>query len=75
LPKCFSKDAHVRKTIVATVHGKFHTYKVVERPGGMFSSPSYYIMRNDGKTFGSYSTRADAVRAAHEKAGPGAYES
>jgi len=63
------------KKTITTVHGKHHTYEVVEEPGGVFGSPKYYVRRDDGKSWGSYSSRASAVRAAHEQAGSGAYES
>jgi hypothetical protein len=63
------------KEHVTTVYGKHHKYEVIKRPGGTFTSSTYFISRDDGKTYGSYSSMAAAVKAAHEKAGPGAYES
>ena len=57
---------------IGHVHGKTHTYTVKENSG--FFNTSYYVVRDDGKSWGSYSSRAAAFRAAHEKAGRGAYE-
>lgn len=58
---------------IGRVHGKHHTY-VVKHDSGVFST-KYYLLRDDGKSFGAYSSRAAAFRAAHEKAGPDSYES
>lgn len=58
---------------IGRVHGKHHTY-VVKQDSRVFST-KYYLIRDDGKSFGSYSSRAAAFRAAHEKAGPDFYES
>ena len=58
---------------VGRVHGKYHTY-IVKEDSGVFST-KYYLVRDDGKSWGSYSSRAAAFRAAHEKAGPNAHES
>jgi len=57
---------------IGRVHGQHHTYTVKEDTG-LFST-KYYIARDEGKSFGSYSSRAAAFRAAHEKAGRGSYE-
>ncbi len=58
---------------IGTVHGDHHTF-VVKKDSGVFST-KYYLRRDDGKSYGSYSSRASAFRAAHDKAGSGAYES
>lgn len=57
---------------IGCVHGKYNSY-VIKEDSGVFSS-KYYIIRNDGKTYGYYKSRAEAFRAAHEKGGPKSYE-
>ena len=61
------------KKLVVRVHGKNATFEIFQ-VRSILSSDSYQLYRND-KYQGTYSSRADAVRKAHEKAGPGAYES
>jgi len=55
---------------IERVHGKHHTYSVREKPGGVFSSPTYYVFDNDTDKVisGSFSSRADAVDWAKKKA-------
>ena len=60
------------KKVVVRVHGKNATFEIFQVSGIM--SDSYQLYRND-KYVGTYGSRADAVRKAHEKAGVGAYES
>ena len=62
------------KEHMVTVHGKHHTFQVVKDRGGPFSATKYYVRRDDRPHRGSFSSLADAVRAAHEDAGPDAYE-
>ena len=57
---------------IGKVHGKHHSY-VVTKDSGLFAT-KYYLIRDDGKAYGSYGSRAAAFRAAHEKAGHGSYE-
>lgn len=59
--------------IIGKVHGKHHTYEI-KKVSHTFGSSQYYVVRDDGKSFGSYESRAAAFKAAHEKAGPNAYE-
>ena len=61
------------KEVVVRVHGKTATFEIFEVKA-TFSSTNYQLYRND-KYQGTYGSRADAVRKAHEKAGAGAYES
>ena len=58
--------------VVAKVHGKYYTFKVVEKSGVW--STKYYVYRDD-KYLYTFKYRADAVARAHKEAGPGAYES
>ena len=58
---------------IGRVHGRNHTY-VIKEDTGVFST-KYYIRRDDGKSYGSYSSRGSAFRAAHDEAGPDSYES
>lgn len=62
------------KQVIVQFIGKYHTYSVVRHPGGVFSSPTFYVVREDGESWGAYSTPQRAVQVAKEKAGPGAYE-
>jgi hypothetical protein len=56
------------KKIVETIYGKYSRYDVVKRTSLIFP-PEFYLYR-DGKYFkGSYSSLADAVRAAQKAAG------
>ncbi len=56
------------KEIVETIYGKYHKYEIVKSAGGLFSSTSFSINR-DGKHFkGTYSSLADAVKAAKREA-------
>lgn len=55
------------KTVVETIYGKYHKFEIVKDPGGVFSGVKFYV-RKDGKPFkGSYSSLADAVKAAQEE--------
>lgn len=58
---------------VGTVHGDHHTYEV-RKDSGILSSPKFYVVRDDGKSWGSFSSKADAFRRAHNEAGPNAFE-
>ena len=58
---------------VGRVHGKHDTY-VVKKRSGVFSTDYYIVRESDGKTFGSYNSKASAFEAAHEKAGPESFE-
>ena len=60
------------KKVKVTIHGKRHTFKVLEDRGTF--STEYHVRRDDGEVWGTYPSLSDAVRAAHEKAGPDAYE-
>lgn len=60
------------KKLIVKVHGKSVTFEIFQVSG--LISDSYALYGND-KYINTYSSRADAVREAHEKAGPGAYES
>ncbi len=60
------------KKLVVKVHGKSATFEIFQVSG--LVSDRYSLYRND-KYLSTYSSRADAVRKAHEEAGPGAYES
>ena len=62
------------KEVVLEFVGKYHTYQVVRHPGGILSAPTFYVVRDDGKSWGSYSSPDRAAHAAKEKAGPGVYE-
>lgn len=55
------------------VHGKSYTYTVYSKSG--FLSRKFLVKRDDGTSYGIYDDKAAAMRKAHEKAGPGAYES
>lgn len=57
---------------IGHVHGRYHTYIVKEDSG--FFSTKYYVARDDGKSWGSFSSRAAAFRKAHELGGPDSYE-
>ena len=61
------------KETIAKVHGKYYTYEIIEETS-VWSSPNYKIYKND-KYVSSHSSRADAIRKAHELAGPDSYES
>lgn len=60
------------KETVCRVHGKYNTYEVVKNSGTWSTK---YEVHKDGKYLSAFSSRADAVRRAHEEAGPDAYES
>lgn len=60
------------KKLVVKVHGKSATFEIYQV--SHMISDRYSLYRND-KYISTYSSRADAVRKAHEEAGPGAYES
>lgn len=62
-----------KKTVLELI-GKYHKYWVVRHPGGVFCSPTFSVIRDDGKSWGSYSSPDRAAQVAKEKAGPGAYE-
>jgi hypothetical protein len=61
------------KEVVAKVHGKNATFIIYEVKA-TFSSTSYQLYRDD-RYKATFSSRADAIRKAHELAGAGAYES
>lgn len=64
------------KEEICRVHGNNHTYKIILHPTtGVFDHELYVVERDDGTVVGRFRSRADAVREAHEKAGPNAYES
>ncbi len=58
---------------VSKVRGDHHTYTIL-KDATVFST-KFYVRRDDGKSFGSFSSRANAAQFALEKAGPGSYES
>ncbi len=59
--------------VIGKVHGKHHTFEI-KKEASVISSSKYYVVRDDGQVYGSYSTRAAAFKAARDKAGPNAYE-
>jgi hypothetical protein len=55
--------------IIETIYGKYSKFEIVKDPGGVFSSPKFYI-RKDGEWHrGSFSSLRDAVEAAKKEAG------
>lgn len=51
-----------------TFHGRYYTYKVRRGKGGLFSGPDFWVDRDDGKLYGSFSTADAAIEAAKELA-------
>jgi hypothetical protein len=54
--------------VIETVYGKYSKYEVVKQPGGVFSSPKFYIYRDGEYHRGSFSSLRDAVEACKKEA-------
>lgn len=54
--------------VVETVYGKYSKFDVVREPGGVFSSPKFYVYKDGKYHRGSFSSLKDAVEAANRDA-------
>lgn len=57
-----------KREVIETVYGKYSKFEVVREPGGVFSSPKFYIYKDGDYHRGSYSSLRDAVEAANKDA-------
>lgn len=56
-----------QKEVVEVIYGKHARYEIVKQPGGLVTSPSYYIYKNGEYHRGSFDSLAAAVRAAQKE--------
>jgi hypothetical protein len=62
------------KKVVLAFEGNYHKYMVIKYVGPL-DGVTFYVVRDDGKSWGFYDSLERAAHVAKEKAGRGAYES
>ena len=55
------------KEVIETIHGKHNVYEVI-KDGSVIGPTKYYVRSSDSNVSGTFSSLADAVRWAREKA-------